>query len=255
MHPHPLFGISPHLAFDDCSRRGGELQDPVLERTVSRDRQGRMDFGFMGAVSPSVDESRDDRTPSPNRKHGATRGRPGGSAEKWNKDARDVTNVLIDEERGNSVRGQGTNHLLSGSRASEDDLGPEAAPQSGYEAVDPGIVEPSRGGCQWDARNWQPGAENLPGAAMAGGENDPTPSLEGLEEILHAIQLAQILDILRLCMPQPGDLGEHQPEMFGTTPLNRVLLALVEFREGDLEVGANPLSTSGQESNGSSAEG
>jgi hypothetical protein len=47
-------------------------------------------------------------------------------------------------------------------------------------------------------------------------------------------------------VPQPGNLGEHQSEMPGTTAHDRVSPALVEIREGDLEMGENSLSTSGQ---------
>ena len=56
-------------------------------------------------------------------------------------------------------------------------------------------------------------------------------------------------------MPQPGHLGEHEAEMACTSALDSIPLALIEVREGDLEMAANSLSTSGQESGSGSTKG
>ena len=83
---------------------------------------------------------------------------------------------------------------------------------------------------------------------MAGGEDDATSALESSEEILGSLQDAQILEIVRPRVPQPSHLGEHDTEMACTSALDSIPLALIEVREGDLEMAANSLSTSGQES-------
>jgi len=214
-----------------------------------------VDFGHVSAVGASVDEARDDRAASSYRQHGSARGRPYGSPEKGNKDPWNVTNVLIYEQGGDPVPGQRANHLLPSRRAAEDDFGAESASQSGDQLIDAGIVESSRGGSQGDARNRQPGAEKLPGAAVPGGEDDATSALESSEEILDSLQLDQILEIVRAGVPQPGHLGEHEAEVASTSALDGIPLALVEIREGDLEMGANSLSTSGQQSNRASTKG
>jgi hypothetical protein len=205
-----------------------------------------VDLGLVSAVGTPVDEARDDRAASSQGQHGAARGRPCGSAKKGNKDSWNVTNVLIDEQCGDPVPGQGTNHLLPCRRPAENDLGAESASQSAYQPVEAGIVEPTGGGRQGDFRNRQPGAEKLPGATVACGENDSTPDLEGFEEILGALQHAQILDISRLRVPQPGHLGEHETEVAPTSALDGVPLALVQVGKCDFEMGANSLSASGQ---------
>jgi hypothetical protein len=254
MHPDRLFGMGPYLTLDDGGRCRGQFFDTVLERTVGRDRQRRVDFGLVSTVGASVDEARDDGASSSYGQQGSTRGRPGRSAEEGNKDPWNITNVLIDQQGGNPVPRQRTNHLLPGRRSAEDDLGTEAAPQVEYQPVDPGIVELSGGGCQGDARNRQPGAEKLPGAAVARGEDDATPALEGFEEIFDALQHAQILDVLRPRVPQPGDLGEHETEMASASALDGVSLALVQIGECDFEMGAYSLATSGQEGESGSAQ-
>ena len=90
---------------------------------------------------------------------------------------------------------------------------------------------------------------------MAGGEDDATFGIEGLEEVLRALQLAQLLHIARPRVPQPSHLGEHDAEMACTSALDSIPLALIEVREGDLEMAANSLSTSGQESGSGSTKG
>jgi len=214
-----------------------------------------VDFGLVSAVGASVDETRDDRAASSYGQHGATRGCPCGSPEKGNKDPWNVTNVLIYEQGGDPVPGQRANHLLPSRRAAEDDFGAESASQSGDQLIDAGIVESSRGGSQGDARNRQPGAEKLPGAAVACGEDGATSALESFKEILGALKHAEILEVLWPGVPQPGHLGKHEAEMACTSALDSIPLALVEIREGDLEMGANSLPTSGQQSNRGSTEG
>jgi len=184
MHPNPLFGMGPYLTLDDGGSCRGQFFDTIFERTVSRDRQGRVDFGLVGAIRAPVDEARDDWAASSQGQHGAARGRPCGSAKKGNKDPWNVTNVLINEQCGDPVSGQRTNHLLPRRWPAKNDFGAETAPQSGYQPVEAGIVEPTGGGSQGDVRNRQPGAEKLPGATVACGEDDSTPDLEGFEEIL-----------------------------------------------------------------------
>ena len=56
-------------------------------------------------------------------------------------------------------------------------------------------------------------------------------------------------------MPQPSHLGEHEAEMAYTSALDSISLALIEIREGDLEMAANSLSTSGQEGGSGSTKG
>jgi hypothetical protein len=56
-------------------------------------------------------------------------------------------------------------------------------------------------------------------------------------------------------MPQPSHLGKHQAEMACTSALDSIPLALVEIREGELEMGSNSLSASGQQSDRGSTEG
>jgi hypothetical protein len=255
MHPNPLFGMSPYLTLDDGGGCRGQFFDTVLERTVNRDRQGRMDLGLVSAVGASVDKTRDDRAASSYRQHGAARGRPCGSPEKGNKDPWNVTNVLIDEQSGDPVPGQRTNHLLPCRRPAENDFGAESASQSRYQLVEAGIVEPAGGGRQGDARNRQPGAEDLPGAAVAGGEDDATSALEGFEEILDALQDAQIFDILRLRVPQPGHLGKHEPEVARTSAFDGVPLALVQIGKCDLEMGSDSFSAAGQQGDCGPTEG
>ena len=90
---------------------------------------------------------------------------------------------------------------------------------------------------------------------MAGGEDDATSALESSEEILSSLQDTQILEIVRPRMPQPSHLGEHEAKMACTSALDSIPLALIEIREGGLEMAANSLSTSGQESGGGSTKG
>ena len=90
---------------------------------------------------------------------------------------------------------------------------------------------------------------------MAGGEDDASSALESSEEILGSLQDAQIFEIVRPCVPQPSHLGEHEAEMARTSALDSIPLALIEIREGDLEMAANSLSTSGQEGGSGSTKG
>jgi len=90
---------------------------------------------------------------------------------------------------------------------------------------------------------------------VAGGEDDATSALESSEEILSSLQDTQILEIVRPRMPQPSHLGEHEAKMACTSALDSIPLALIEIREGGLEMAANSLSTSGQESGGGSTKG
>ena len=198
MHPNPLLGMGAYLTFDGCGRRGGQLFDAILEGSIDRDRQGRVNFGLVSAVGTSVDKARDNRAASSYGEHGAAGRRPGGSAEEGNEDSRDVTDVLIDEKGGDPVSGQRTDHLLPGRRPADNDLRAESAAQICDQLVEVGIIELSRSSGQGDARDWQPGAENLPGAAVAGRENDAATVFEGFEEIFDALQLAQSLDLPRL---------------------------------------------------------
>ena len=153
MHPDPLFGMGPYLTLDDGCGCSGQFFDPVLERTANWNRQGRVDLSLVGPVGAPVDESRDDRAASTYGQHGAARGRPGGLAEKGNKDPGNATNVLIDEKGGYPVSGQCPNHLLSGCRPAENDLGSESTSHSGDQSVEAGIIEPAGCGCQGYARN------------------------------------------------------------------------------------------------------
>jgi hypothetical protein len=236
--------MGPYLTLDDGGGCRGQFFDPVLERTANWNRHGRVDFSFVASVGASVDEPRDDRAASSYRQQGATRGRPGGSAEKRNKDSRNATNVLIDEKGGYPVSSQCSNHLLPGCRPAENDLCSESSSHCGDQPVEVGIVEPASGGGQGYARNWQPGAEKLPGAAVAGGENDATSAFESFEEILGSLQHAQILEIVRSRVPQPGHLGEHEAEMASTSALDGLALAFVQIRESDFEMSAYSLSAS-----------
>jgi len=254
MHPDPLFGMGPYLTLDDGGRCRGQFFDTVLERTVGRDWQRRMDFGNVSAVGAPVDEARDDRATSSYRQHGAARRRPCGSPEKGNKDPWNVTNVLIDEECGDPVPGQRSDHLLPCRRPAENDLGSESTSHCVDQPVEARIIEPASGGRQGYARNRQPGAEKLPGAAVPGSEDDATPALESSEEILDSLQLDQILEIVRAGVPQPCHLGEQQAEMVSASPLDCVSLALVQIGECDFEMGAYSLATSGQEGESGSAQ-
>jgi hypothetical protein len=53
---------------------------------------------------------------------------------------------------------------------------------------------------------------------------------------------------LRLRVPQPGHLGQHQAEVAPTSALDISSLPLVELWESDFEMGANSLSAARQES-------
>ena len=153
MHPDPLFGMGPDLTLYDGGCCRGQFFDSVLEGTVGRDRQRRMDLGLVSAVGAPMDEARDDRAASSYGQHGAARRRPGGSAEEGDKDPWNVTNVLIDEKGGYPVSGQCPNHLLSGCRPAENDLGSESTSHRGDQSVEARIIEPAGCGCQGYARN------------------------------------------------------------------------------------------------------
>ena len=153
MHPDPLFGMGPYLTLDDSCGCSGQFFDPVLERTANWNRQGRVDLSLVGPVGAPVDESRDDRAASTYSQHGAARGRPGWLAEKGNEDPGNATNVLIDEKGGYTVSGQCPNHLLSGCRPAENDLGSESTSHCSDQPVEARIIEPASGGRQGYARN------------------------------------------------------------------------------------------------------
>ena len=190
MHPHPLFRMGPYLTLDDGSGCCGQFFDPVLERTADWNRQGRVDFGFVGSIGTSMDEAGDDRAASTYCQHCATRRRPSGSAEKRDKDPRNAANVLINEKGGDPVSGQCSNHLFAGCRPAKYDLGSESTSHCRDQPVESRIVEPASGGRQGYARNRQTGAEKFPGSAVAGGEDDATTALESFEEILGSLEHA-----------------------------------------------------------------
>ena len=76
----------------------------------------------------------------------------------------------------------------------------------------------------------------------------PTP-------LAHATMGYVIYRIYQLRVPQPGDLGKHEPEMARSPALDGPSLALVQVGECDFEMGANSLPAARQKSECGSTEG